>query len=164
MKKIIPSIQERLELDASSPSGLTWKMTSGRSKAGTHAGYLNHHGYWMVRLNGERYTSHRMVYFTINPDHDQNLEVDHINGNRSDNRIENLRLATASRQRFNRVQPNSTGFRWVQQVRTPSKTFMVDMQGARIFGFSTAEEAHAAALAKRKELGLPIDTRLSTVH
>ena len=94
-------------------------------------------------------------------------EVDHINGVRSDNRIENLRWVTRSRNLQNKEVPNETGYRWVMKHKNCSTycyRFTLGRKQVSESGFRSAVEAHKAALDKRRDLGLSIDTRLSTVH
>ena len=53
------------------------------------------YGYIQLVVNGKSYLAHRLIMQTFNPV--QNMEekiVDHINGIRTDNRLENLRWAT----------------------------------------------------------------------
>jgi hypothetical protein len=59
----------------------------GKPAGAKHAG-----GYLSVKVDGKSYLSHRMIWIMVHgtiPD----LEVDHINGVRNDNRLANLRLA-----------------------------------------------------------------------
>ena len=56
-------------------------------------------GYRRVHFNGKSVYEHRIVFFMHHgylPEY-----IDHINGNRSDNRIENLRIATRSQNKQN---------------------------------------------------------------
>jgi hypothetical protein len=61
--------------------------------AGTEAGSVNSRGYVRVRIGMSSYLVHRVVWMMANgslPD-----VLDHINGIRTDNRLENLRPSTA---------------------------------------------------------------------
>lgn len=56
-------------------------------------------GYVYISLNKKRYLAHRIIFCILNgylPKY-----IDHINGNKSDNRIENLREATLSENQRN---------------------------------------------------------------
>lgn len=163
------NIKDYLKVDPTSPSGLRWKQTTSiRMKPGDAVGNLSH-GYWRFSFNYKNYGAHQLVLLLSgverpSPKH----EPDHINGDKTDNRIENLRWVTRSRNNLNTSKDNGTGFRWVTYTASRSMPYSYQMQykGKRFNAsyFATAEEAHAAALAKRKELELPIETRLSTVH
>lgn len=89
-----------LEYDESSPSGLRWVVNmyalgdKGKlnASAGQSAGCKHKvNGYWDVKINGELYKGHRIVLALHGVDCG-NLQVDHINRIRSDNRLVNLRV------------------------------------------------------------------------
>lgn len=56
----------------------------------------NHNdGYCRVRLNGENVMYHNIIWIlSTDEDIPESMEIDHINGNKIDNRIENLRVVS----------------------------------------------------------------------
>lgn len=75
---------------------------------GKQAGTLQKRGYSTIGIDGKRYYAHRLAWLYKNGELPSN-EIDHINGVKSDNRIDNLRLATRSQNASNRpIQSNNT--------------------------------------------------------
>lgn len=87
---------------------LIWKKkTSAKTKIGSCAGSLNSAGYVNVGVNGKLYLLHRLIFLWH---HGRLPEVlDHINGTKSDNRIENLREATFLQNSHNKKIPSNNG-------------------------------------------------------
>ena len=79
-----------------------WKIPRNNysnSKPGP-AGCINSHGYRKVKVDGVLYSVHRVVWAVAHGSWPEN-QIDHINGIRDDNRLENLREATVSQNRIN---------------------------------------------------------------
>lgn len=83
------------EYDESSPSYLKNKIgRSSKAKAGMVAGTKNNTGHYQVMLHGIRYQVHRVIFQIFHGEIPDGYLVDHIDGNRGNNHIDNLRLAT----------------------------------------------------------------------
>lgn len=67
---------------------------NNRVRKGDVVGCLSKTGYLNVKVNGQVYLVHRVIYTMLNGDIPNDLFIDHANGIRTDNRIENIRLAT----------------------------------------------------------------------
>lgn len=74
---------------------LYWKIkTSNCVKVGDVAGRPCASGYRLVGFRKERYPAHRIIWVMHFGEIPELMEIDHINHNRSDNRLENLRLVS----------------------------------------------------------------------
>jgi hypothetical protein len=116
----LPSLAKLNDLlDYDPETGLfTWKKTSSnRAVAGSIAGTLHRSGYPMIKINGKRYRSHRLAYKMFYGS-DPVDQVDHIDCDKSNNKIANLRDATRSQNQKNRgAQKNNTsGFKGVSYL------------------------------------------------
>jgi len=84
--------QELLEVDPTSPSGLRRK-----DRKQVKTGWLERHGYWKISVNYKKYYCHALVLeLSGQPRPSPSAIADHIDFNRSNNRIENLRWITRS--------------------------------------------------------------------
>lgn len=101
---------------------LVWKKPTGpRVKVGdVVGGSLSSHGYKTVQLFGKARKAHQLIYMMFHGV--EASEVDHINGNRADNRIENLRAVNRAQNCANqRTQTRSaSGFKGVTFMRKSS--------------------------------------------
>ena len=90
--------------------GKIWKWRENKSKPSEWREIkvsVRNNGYRHVGLNKKFYSYHRIVYFIHNPDWDihnssMDNQIDHIDRDRSNNNIENLRMVTASQNQWNR--------------------------------------------------------------
>lgn len=75
---------------------LTWRIKTERCvKVGEEVGFKHkREGYRCVCINRKCYQVHRLCWEIEFGDIPEGMEIDHINGVRDDNRIENLRLVT----------------------------------------------------------------------
>lgn len=71
---------------------------NGKSKAGESTRYQDKNGYLTVCINYQSYRVHRVIYKWYHGKFDESKQIDHIDRNTSNNRIDNLRLVTT---RFN---------------------------------------------------------------
>lgn len=147
-------------------SNLYWKDISemdefsnyvkGRFKTGKLVGYLDSSGYMRfgVTVNKIEYTGrvHRIIWEMSNGPISEKLEIDHINGIRSDNRIENLRLATRSQNEMNKGKQrnNKSGFKGVSFHKKTGKWLArIGLNGKSIYlGYFDTKCLAAVAYAK----------------
>jgi len=91
-------------------------------KTGKNPGWINDQGYHLISINNCTYRAHRLVWLYIYgflP----NTTIDHINGNRLDNKLSNLRVATLSENLQNRgpQKNNTSGYKGVSFHATSKK-------------------------------------------
>ena len=95
-----PTQQELLSLFDYRDGVLYWKITGPKRSKTKRAGYLDpFSGYDYVRVNKKLRRVHRLIwcmFYGYEPS-----EIDHINRNRADNRIENLREVSRSENCYN---------------------------------------------------------------
>jgi hypothetical protein len=120
-----------------------------RKNTNKMAGSINGNGYRQTFIKGKIYKNHRLIWMYHNGDIENRLCIDHINQNRIDNRIENLRLATISQNTTNaKKQPtNTTGYKGVvfEKKRKKYRASIIKNKKTYYLGsYSTAQEAHKA--------------------
>lgn len=138
----------------------TWNTRWADQEAFT---YLGQKGYKISNLLGFNVKAHR-VAMALHLGKWPSLEIDHINGDRGDNRLSNLRLATRSQNRFNsKVRKDSaSGIRGVRWDRKDQKwAAVICAHGVRhwLGYFQSKEEAkyayQQASIRMHGEFGRP---------
>lgn len=120
------------------------KKNSKRSKIGDN-GYLNTNGYLRICIDRKTYLVHRLVWLFMYG-YFPSEQIDHINNVKTDNRISNLRCATAAQNQYNKkIQKNNTsGIKGVSFIKRPKKwkaAITIDGNYFYIGLFSTKEMA-----------------------
>ena len=78
--------------------------------------YKNNCGYFMLRLGKKQYLKHKIIAKQFIPNPDRLPFVDHINKNREDNRIENLRWVSSSDNSRNRTVYNGVKPTYIEKI------------------------------------------------
>lgn len=150
--KPLPALSELQSLfyyEASTGKLYRAKTTSASAIRGQEVNYSSSNGYLQVRIRRSPYAVHRIIWYLNTGIEPGNLIVDHIDGNKQNNRIENLRLATSSQNRFNQKirKDNSSGYKGVAWVKDKNKfRAVIHFNGkCKFLGYyKTAIEAHQA--------------------
>lgn len=141
-------LDEVIECDAATGE-MRWRVS------GKKAGCKRKDGYLVVRIDRVLYFSHRLMWMHVHG-YMPLMVIDHLNGVRDDNRIENIRDVSASinlqNQRKSRkntsssllgVQKNHGG--WQALIWFDKKRYCLGT-------FKTPEEAHKRYLEKKREI------------
>ena len=122
---------------------LYWKSkTSQRTKIGEVVGSLHKYGYLTVSIKYTEYKVHRLIWKMLTGT-DPEFEIDHINHNRSDNRIENLRDTKENHKNKSKYKTNTSGHSNINiDNRKRNKKYQVIFDAFKYFkSFSSLEEA-----------------------
>lgn len=129
---------------------LYWKQPGRGRPIGRMAGcFDNVRGYLRVCFGGKSYQGHRIIWEMNNGLIPQGMEIDHINRNTGDNRIENLRLVTRAQNTQNMKTPatNTSGYRgayWDKSKKKWHSRISVNGEVILLGVFDCKEEAAAA--------------------
>jgi hypothetical protein len=157
-KADVTAEQVRELFDYSAETGqLLWRNPKPNRyvKAGDVAGTPDRYGYVVINLKGKLHRAHRLVWFRefgVWPSGD----IDHIDGNRSNNRLSNLRDVTRTVNLQNRRSAlaksgllgayfHASSGLWCSRIRVNGREHSLGYH-------KTPEEAHAAYLAAKRKL------------
>jgi hypothetical protein len=141
---------------------LIWKDNRSNMIKGSIAGSVNSAGYKTITINSKTFRVQRIIWIMMFGYIPNDFFIDHVNGNKIDNRLENLRLATNSQNQQNRPAPknNSSGYRGVTWHKQMNKWMArISHHGKRklIGFFDSAEDAYKAYKNEAKEIFTHID-------
>lgn len=137
----------------------TWATKAARKVVvGSRAGSAQPGDYVVIKFDSSRHQAHRLAWLYMTGEL-PTLDVDHINGDRQDNRWSNLREVSRSENLQNQrrghqgstspllgVSWSKSRNKWVAQIRPPGG------ETTYLGAFATQEEAHQAYLNAKREL------------
>ena len=123
----------------------------------TNGGY-DSYGYKTTSISGKSFKLHQLVAMAFLPEYSKGLKVNHINGTRDDNRLENIEMATTSdnarahqkrrkgaSSKYRGVSWNKKMKRWVVNIMTLNGpkylgTFTDEIKAALAFNVAAIED------------------------
>lgn len=134
-----------------------WKQNRGNGiKAGDQAGFIHHTGYKEIEVSGKSYRYHRVCWF-LQHGCEPDGQIDHINGDRCDNRIKNLRVVTNrnnSRNRMYHRQGKLIGACFVKRKNNWMSSIRINGKNTFLGYYDTEQQASDAYVKRSKEIGI----------
>ena len=145
-----------LSYDANSGE-FTWLKNTRRLKAGDKAGTTNGSGYRQICIAGKIYNAHRLSWLYVHGKIPE-FDIDHIDGNRLNNSLANLRHVSRSVNlqnqrsiRAGKISDAGLGASFIKRTGKWHSRIKVNGRQISLGCFTTSEEAHLKYLdAKRK--------------
>ena len=133
-----------------------WKNFNTRF-AGVGAGSPNNEGYVHIKISGRLHKAHRLAWLITHREWPYG-QIDHINHNRSDNRLDNLRVVTNQQNTYNQKKrkTNASGFTgvgWHKRICKWQAQIQADGKKVCLGYFENIEAAVAARKAAEENLG-----------
>lgn len=150
---MITASDARTYFQLNDDGSLMWTRAGSARRAGKQAGRLMSNGYRTVCIKRRVYMEHRLVWLMTHGEWPSGV-IDHIDGNKQNNRPSNLRDVTQSVNLQNRHKPQSNNQSKLLGVKSkPNGTYYsmigVNRKYTYLGVFATAEEAHAAYIAAK---------------
>ena len=133
------------------------KVTWGKRYIGKRLGCRHKNGYTTISIHGGVYMAHRLAWlyeYGVWP----NGDIDHIDGNKTNNALYNLRNVSRSENNFNQKlcsKNSKTGLLGVSRHKESGRyraTIYINYKQKCLGYFDTPEEAHQAYLTAKREL------------
>ena len=141
---------------------ITWKISpSKRIKTGQNAGTVNTKGYLRIAMTIDGkfcvFAAHRLIWYIVTGADPNEFQIDHIDGNRLNNKFSNLRLATHAQNSCNRCASQQSkaklkGVSWNKRDQSWGAKIKANGQNIWLGSFPTPELAHMAYCKAAAEL------------
>lgn len=134
----------------------SWIVERGKCHKGSPAGCLDSRGYLVITIDRKRYYAHRMAWLYMNGSM-PSMNIDHMDGNKSNNKISNIRDVSVSTNAQNLKQATSrnlsTGVLGVRMLKGKYLSqITIDGKDRHLGTFNSPEEAHEAYLNTKRKL------------
>jgi hypothetical protein len=160
MKSEFEVFNDALRYDPESGK-IFWRKDRGRVKAGDEAGSLTEKGYQSLYFNGRNYRCHRAAWF-LHYGEWPSGDIDHIDHNRTNNVISNLRVVTPLGNGWNHSlhsnnKSGCSGVSWDKSKNSGKGSWLarIKVKGKiiHIGCFDDKDEAIVARMAAQKKYG-----------
>ena len=148
-------VKELFHYDAD--TGLFTRFPAKNIRRGQNCVGTINRGYLRIKIDYKLYSAHRLAWLYVHGEW-PNDQIDHINGDRADNRISNLRAATHSqnRQNIHKVRSNSKsgliGAMWDSYNNKWRSKIRFEGKCKHLGYFENAEQAHAVYIEAKRTL------------
>lgn len=118
-QELLEYIKHHFDTDLIESDGrFVWNVRGHGITVGREAGTINATGYRLINISGKLRSAHRLVWLWIHKEFPKN-QIDHINGNKLDNRIPNLRDVTGQENSKNQkiYKRNTSGYMGVYWIK-----------------------------------------------
>ena len=133
---------------------LVWNKSVGAIRAGKKVESISNRGYVVVQVSGKRYLAHRIIWLLLNGR--MPAMIDHIDGDKQNNLIENLREVDNTLNHWNerRRSTNISGYKgvwWHKQSKRWEAACRVNGKQTTIGRFERIEDAVEAVRKFREQ-------------
>ena len=153
--KILTATRLREVLHYDENTGVFVRRTKNQPKIGTIPKNPNH-AYLNIGIDYKVYKAHRLAWLYVHGEWPKH-QIDHINGDKLDNRIANLRVATTSQNKQNMRKARSDsksgliGASWHTKSNKWRAAIQIDGKKKHLGYFDTPEEAHQVFMEHKRE-------------
>lgn len=133
-----------------------WNVRTKKIKAGSAAGTTNGSGYRQICIDNKIYNAHRLAWLYVHGDM-PSMDIDHIDGDRANNAIANLRHVSRStnlqnqrKERKGKKSKSKLGTSFVSTTGRWHARIRIDEKQISLGCFASMEEAHQKYLSAKR--------------